>query len=194
MRLGEMWEAGDIDASWFCVDFWLKEFRSRVVNVTVDQARVHLGLPPARIPADLPDDRFNYEKRGRYCRCDVCHKYCPARARDYQPGSFVYAADNSLAGPDSDRSSCFPSSKLRSEAWTLGRWNATYACRACLPRFWKHPAEIIDEWLAFHHRGARDHVRITQSAAQRPQGGSWSSSSWRSSWQGWSSAQPENRW
>ena len=185
-QLAELWEAGEIDASWFCVDCWVEDFRERNprIKITIDEARVHLGLPPARRPADLPDDRFNYEKRGRWCRCDVCNRFCPAKARDHQPGSFVYGANNEVAGPGTNRAVCFPHASIRSEKWTTGQWDATYACRTCLPRFWRRTQQDIDEWLAFFHQGARDHHRIQEAAAQRAQEVSRSRSSWQDSQQG----------
>ena len=180
-------EAGEIDASWFCVDCWHKLFKRRNPDITVEDTRIHLGLPPARRPADLPDNRFNYEKTGRWCKCDRCGAFCPAKARDYQPGSYVFCADNTIAGPDKDRSSCFPKPNMRSDLWTKGQWNATYACRRCLPWFWGCSRARMEEWLAFHHRGARENVR-------RKEAREWYRVSWWHRDRGWGRGGSWQQW
>ena len=139
-------------------------------------------------PADLPDNRFNYEKTTRWARCDSCHNFCAARARDYQPGSFVYAKDNTLAGPGKERKECFPSAAQRAALWANGGWDATYACRRCLPSFWRGDTQEIDRWLYFQHSGAKDHERIQNAARSRAQSSGWQQNQqWHrgSSWQQW---------
>ena len=93
-------------------------------------------------------------------------------------GSFVYAFDNSPAGPNKVRSECFPKATERATWWTEGKWNGTFACLRCLPSYWNCSYKEVCDWLYMQHTGARDSVRIAKkrSSAQ--------SSSWRPSYQG----------
>ena len=143
------WIRGTVDATWFCVECW----KDKLQMDTCDDTRAAIGLPPAAIPADVIDHRF-HQHGTRWSICDNCEVYCTGRARDYLPGSFVYATDNTHAGPPKDRRGCFPTLALRGEGWLKGMWNATYLCRSCLVREWGHSAYDIDKWLEMHHQGA----------------------------------------
>ena len=93
-ELSSGWKHGALDASWFCVDCW----KDNLDIDTVTRTREELGLPRASRPAAVRDNRF-HKHSDRWCVCDNCDCYCTGRARDWLPGSFVYARDSSLAGP-----------------------------------------------------------------------------------------------
>ena len=109
----------------------------------------------------------------RWAVCDKCNSYCAVKARDHQPGSFVYAKDNSLAGPGWVRSACFPDARMRAQWWAEGIWDGTYACLRCLPSFWNHSDDEIHRWLHFKHAGARDHARIQARRLALAQSSGW---------------------
>ena len=143
------WKDGTVDASWFCVDCW----QERLGTDSNSSTREAIGLPAASRPAEVTDHRF-HQHTTRWSICDNCETYCTGRARDYLPGSFVYASDNSRAGPPMNRRGCFPSPALREDLWRNGTWNARHLCRTCLVREWEQSPQEIDQWLALHHTGA----------------------------------------
>ena len=149
------------------------------------RTREAIGLPPAAIPADVLDQRFQ-QHGARRRLCDNCGVYCTGRARDYLPGSFAFAIDNTHAGPPKDRKGCFPTPAIREEQWLTGMWNATYLCRSCLVREWDQPTCDIDKWLEMHRTGAQkpySRWKSTQWQAepQRHYGGSqWQYGRWQS--------------
>ena len=99
------WRDGTVDATWFCVDCWGEKLGIASNSLT----REALDLPPASRPAEVTDNRF-HQHTSRWSLCDNCDTYCAGRARDYLPGSFVFAMDNTLAGPPKDRKDASPSS------------------------------------------------------------------------------------
>ena len=113
------WKDGAVDASWFCVDCW----QERLGKDTSSSTRKAIGLPPASRPAEVTDHRF-HQHATRWSLCDNCDAYCTGRARDYLPGSFVYASDNTRAGPPRSRKGCFPGLLLREDRWRDGTWDA----------------------------------------------------------------------
>ena len=138
------WQDGGVDASWCCVECWKIYFREE--RDWRGDTRARLGLPPAsRLPA-ITDQRF-HDKSCRWAWCDRCGSFCRGRARDYLYGSFVYGTNNQIAGPGHIRSTCFPKTPLRSNLWETGQWDATFACRACLPELWAQSEKAIESWL-----------------------------------------------
>ena len=117
------------------------------------RTREAIGLPAASRPAEVTDNRF-HQHTTRWSICDKCDTYCTGRARDYLLGSFVYATDNTLAGPPTSRKGCFPTLGHREDLWRNGTWNATYLCRTCLVREWDRSPHEIDQWLALYHPGS----------------------------------------
>ena len=102
------WKHGTIDASWFCVDCW----QEKLGLDSNEHTRETIGLPAASRPAEITNNRF-HQHRAKWSICDNCEAYCTGRARDYLPGSFVYASDNTLAGPPKSRKGCFPTLHYR---------------------------------------------------------------------------------
>ena len=174
------WRDGSVDASWFCVDCWQK----RLGTDTNSNTREAIGLPPASRPAEVTDHRF-HQHTTRWSLCDNCETYCTGRARDYLPGSFVYASDNTRAGPPKNRKGCFPAPYLREDRWKDGTWNARYLCRTCLVREWDQSPQEIDQWLTLYHTGAAKAATYQSRASHRPRSawhGQWGSSSQGSGW------------
>ena len=155
------WQNGTVDASWYCVDCWDDYFHNE--RGWEGNTREHSGLPPASRPSTIRDQRFS-DKSVRWAYSDRCGAYFRGRARDYLYGSFVYGyAYNKVAGPGCRRSSCFPKTDDRRKLWETGQWNAAYACRACLPIWWKQPEPAVSEWLRMDsHQGAYNHVHGRQ--------------------------------
>ena len=132
-------------------------------------------LPAASRLAEVTDHRF-HQHATRWSICDNCETYCTGRARDYLPGSFVYASDNSHAGPPMNRGGCFPPPTLREDLWRNGTWNARYLCRTCLVREWEQSPQEIDQWLTLHHPGA------ARAAAYQWRASYNSRSAWHGQW------------
>ena len=175
------WKHGTVDASWFCVKCWMErlDFDSEA------RTREAIGLPPASIPSAIRDNRF-HQHTSRWCVCDNCESYCTGRARDYLPGSFAYAKDNSLAGPPRARRGCFPTLHYREKLWRSRAWNATFLCRGCLVKEWKCTPQEIEQWLVLHHPGSEKAASIHR---WRQSGTAWSS--WHGGWDG---SNRGNRW
>ena len=157
------WVLGTADASWYCVDCWGELFGERGWGA---DTREILHLPPASRPTVVTDQRFNANKRNRWAKCDRCAAYSPGRARDYHYGSFDYRhLGNGLAGPGSDRSTCFRKTHDRKTLWELrSEWNWADACRTCLPVWWDRMGDI-ETWLHIQRYGARNTKVVSR---QRP--------------------------
>ena len=174
------WRDGTVDASWFCVDCW----QERLGKDTNSSTREAIGLPPASRPTEVTDHRF-HQHSTRWSLCDNCDTYCTGRARDHLPGSFVYALDNTLAGPPKSRKGCFPGPHLREDRWRDGTWNASYLCRTYLVRECGQSPQEIDQWLTMHHTGAAKAASYQWRASHRPRSawrGQWDSSAQGSGW------------
>ena len=109
------WKNGTVDASWFCVDCW----QEKLGTDSNGHTRKVIGLPAASRPAEVTDNRF-HQHHTRWGICDNCETNCTGRARDYLPGSFAYASDNTPAGPPRPRKGCFPTLHYREE-WNMER-------------------------------------------------------------------------
>ena len=163
------WRDGTVDASWFCVDCW----GEKLGLGSNSRTREAIGLPAASKPAEVTDNRF-HQHTTRWSMCDNCDTYCTGRARDYLPGSFVYATDNIRAGPPKSRKGCFPTLGQREDLWRNGTWNARYLCRTCLVREWDRSPHEIDQWLVLYHPGPAKAASYQRSR--------WTSSNTRSGW------------
>ena len=168
------WKHGTVDASWFCIECWMEKlgFDSE------ERTREAIGLPVASRPPAIRDNRF-HQHSSRWCICDNCDCFCTGRARDWLPGSFVYAKDNSLAGPPKARKGCFPTLHHRENLWRNGSWNATFLCRTCLVQEWNCTPQEIEQWLLLHHPGSEKAASIHW---WRQSGSAWSG--WRGGWDG----------
>ena len=180
----EGWKNGTVDATWFCVECWKDK-----LGMDTHRTRETIGLPPAATPADILDQRF-HQHAARWSLCDNCGVYCTGRARDYLPGSFAFASDNTHAGPPKERKSCFPNPALREERWLKGEWNATYLCRTCLVREWNRPAWEIDDWLAMNRSAAQmPFSRLKGTEGQPPPQDRHGDRQWHAGkWQYWAAS------
>ena len=177
------WINGTVDATWFCVECWKDR-----LNMDTPSTRTALGLPPAATPAEILDQRF-HQHAARWSVCDNCEVHCTGKARDYLPGSFAFAIDNTHAGPPKDRKTCFPNPMFREDKWLRGEWNATYLCRTCLVQEWQRPAWEIDEWLAMHRSAAqKPFSRWKGTERQPPPRDRHGGSQWHGKWQYWSAS------
>ena len=122
---------------------------------SINQTLHRIGLQQFvdRAPPAVIDRRFK-KTEGRWAYCDQCHRrgrktYCQGNFRGEMDGSFVFRADNQIAGPTAARAGAFPLGEQQHALSKTGRWNATYACRNCLPELWAQPPEACDKWLGF---------------------------------------------
>ena len=145
------WEAGDWNASWYCIQCWgeywhcTKEEVMYYLGFTKRQCDKELFMNTRafnafryilRKPPTITDTRFAKERQFRQIRCCGCREVkCGNEA-----GAFV------------DR--CLPAGE-RKQAWENGLWDASWYCIDCYMQYYKLSREEVCDLLGFTERARK---------------------------------------